>query len=493
MNAIIEAKRMLEQKASSEADVFRIHPVVLAGGSGTRLWPMSRAAFPKQLLPLLSQRSLLQETVLRSHSDLSYGAPLLVCNEEHRFLIDDQLRDLEIRPRKILLEPRARNTAPALAATAFWLVREEPDAILLVQPADHSIGAPEMLHRAVRDGLAAAAGGKLVTFGIQPGRPETGYGYIKAGPVVENSDHVRAVDRFVEKPDMETAARYIESGAYFWNSGIFLLSARAFLGELEKLHPEMHAACRRAVEEGKDDGDFFRLNEEAFAEAAALSIDHAVMEHTGEAAVVQVDMAWSDLGSWKALRECGASDPSGNVVIGDVVSSNVRNSYLRTEDKLLAVIGLDDVVVVSTDDAVLVARADRVDEVSQIVEQLKQRNRSEPLSHTTSRRPWGSYRSVDMGDRFQVKRLTVKPGAKLSLQKHYHRAEHWVVVSGTALVQRDDESILLRENESIYIPIGAAHRLENPGKLPLHLIEVQSGAYLGEDDIVRLVDSYGRC
>lgn len=487
MNAVIESSRTLEQ------GTFRIHPVILAGGSGTRLWPLSRSAFPKQLLSLMSKRSLLQETVQRNGADLGFNSPIVICNDEHRFLIDDQLRELGVEPQKILLEPVARNTAPALAAVALWLIARDPDAIMLVQPADHAIGAPEELHRAIQAGLLAAADGQLVTFGIRPDRPEPGYGYIKVGPLMTQSDHVRRVDRFVEKPDVATATQYVESGSYFWNSGIFLLSAKRYLEELLRLHPEIHDACQLAVDKGQEDLGFFRLDAGAFGTAAALSIDHAVMEHTRHAAVVPVDMAWSDLGSWKAMRESSPSDGDGNVICGDVVVRDSHNSYLRTEDKLLAVIGLDDIVVISTDDAVLVAKADRVDEVSRVVEQLKQRNRSESVSHSTCYRPWGSYRSVDAGDRFQVKRLTVKPGAKLSLQKHYHRAEHWVVVHGTALVQRDEESLLLRENESVYIPIGAAHRLENPGKLPLHLIEVQSGSYLGEDDIVRLVDSYGRC
>lgn len=441
----------------------------------------------------MSEHSLLQETVQRSGIDLGFAAPILICNDEHRFLIDDQLREVGVEAGKILLEPVARNTAPALAAVAFWLLERDPQAVMLVQPADHSIGAPAELHRAIQAGLVAAADGRMVTFGIKPSRAEPGYGYIKVGPVLEGADHVRIVDRFVEKPDVATAAQYVESGAYCWNSGIFLLSARQYLDELQRLHPEMYEACKRAVADGHEDLSFFRLDAEAFAAAPSLSIDHAVMEHTQRVAVVPVDMTWSDLGSWKALREAANSDQDGNVTGGDVITRDVHNSYLRSEDKLLAVIGLDDVVVVSTDDAILIAKADRVDEVSMLVDQLKKSNRPEPVSHSTCHRPWGSYRSVDTGERFQVKRITVKPGAKLSLQNHYHRAEHWVVVRGTALVQRDEESLLLRENESVYIPIGAAHRLENPGKLPLHLIEVQSGSYLGEDDIVRLVDSYGRC
>jgi mannose-1-phosphate guanylyltransferase/mannose-6-phosphate isomerase len=487
MNAVTETSEVLDQ------DSYRIHPVILAGGSGTRLWPLSRSVYPKQLLALTSTRTLLQETVQRTIEDVGFSAPILVCNDEHRFLIEEQLNEMHVQPRKIILEPLARNTGPALAAVALWLSQFEPDALMLVQPADHVIGGLAEFHRAVQAGIGPAEQGKLVTFGIKPTRPEPGYGYIQYGPALEGSEHARSVSRFVEKPDADTAKRYVESGVFCWNSGIFLLSARRYLEELRELHPKMLEACERAVAAGRDDLGFFRLDAASFGDAPALSIDRAVMEHTDEAAVIPVDMAWNDLGSFQALRDCGARDSDGNVISGDVVAQDVKNSYIRAEDKLVTVIGLEDVVVVSTDDAVLVAKADRVDDVSSVVAQLRQRNRSEPISHTTTYRPWGYYRSVDMGDRFQVKRLMVKPGAKLSLQKHFHRAEHWVVVQGTALVQRDDECLLLRENESIYIPIGAAHRLENPGKLPLHLIEVQSGAYLGEDDIVRLADSYGRC
>src|SRR5262245_3734041 len=470
----------------------QIHPVILSGGAGTRLWPLSRASYPKQLLKLSSERTMLQDTVARGLSDVGFAAPLLVCNEDHRFLVDDQLQQIGIRPQAILLEPMARNTGPAIAAAALWLLARDPEALMLVQPSDHVIASPADFHRAVMRGLAAAQEGRLVTFGIKPVRPDTGYGYIQSGDALERGEGVFGVDRFVEKPDRETAQRFVDSGAFFWNSGIFLLSARAYLGELSRINPAMLAACERAVRDGQEDLAFFRLAAEAFGEAPALSIDHAVMEHTSRAAVVPVDMAWSDVGSWPALRDIAPADGAGNVLQGDVLAEHVTNSYIRSEGKLVAAVGLDNVVVVATDDAVLVADADSATEVSGVVAKLRRQNRSESQQHVTCHRPWGHYRSVDAGDRFQVKRITVKPGAKLSLQKHYHRAEHWVVVHGTALVQRGEERMLVRENESVYIPIGTEHRLENPGKLPLQLIEVQSGPYLGEDDIVRVSDSYGR-
>ena len=470
----------------------QIHPVILSGGAGTRLWPLSRASYPKQLLKLSSQRTMLQDTVARGLIDVGFAAPLLVCNEDHRFLVDDQLQQIGIKPQAILLEPKARNTGPAIAAAALWLLARDPDALMLVQPSDHVIASPADFHRAVMRGLAAAQEGRLVTFGIKPVRPDTGYGYIQSGESLASNDGVFTVDRFVEKPDRETAQRFVDSGAFFWNSGIFLLSARAYLGELSRINPTMLEACERAVRDGQEDLAFFRLSAEPFGQAPSLSIDHAVMEHTSRAAVVPVDMAWSDVGSWPALRDIATADADGNVVQGDVLAERMTNSYIRSEGRLVAAVGLDNVVVVATDDAVLVADADSAAEVSGIVAKLRGQNRSESQQHVTCHRPWGHYRSVDAGDRFQVKRITVKPGAKLSLQKHYHRAEHWVVVHGTAMVQRGEERMLVRENESVYIPIGTEHRLENPGKLPLQLIEVQSGPYLGEDDIVRVSDSYGR-
>jgi len=471
----------------------QIHPVILSGGAGTRLWPLSRAAYPKQLLPLVSERTLLQETAARNLSDVGFAAPLLICNEDHRFLVDEQLRQVAIEPQAILLEPIARNTAPAIAAAALWLLARDPDALMLVQPSDHVVADTEAFHRAVMQGIAAAHAGRLVTFGVKPTRPDTGYGYIQAGGTLASADGVHSVDRFVEKPNRETAERFLTDGNFLWNSGIFLLSARAYLDELARINPAMLAACERAMQTGEEDLAFFRLDRAAFAEAPSLSIDHAVMEHTNRAAVVPVDMAWSDVGSWHALRDIGDADGAGNVLNGDVLAEKVTNSYIRsTGGRLVAAVGLDNVVIVATDDAVLVADADCAAQVSGLVTTLRQRNRSEPDQHTTGYRPWGNYRTVDAGDRFQVKRITVKPGGKLSLQKHYHRAEHWVVVHGTAIVQRGEERMIVRENESVYIPIGTEHRLENPGKLPLQLIEVQSGPYLAEDDIVRVADSYGR-
>jgi mannose-1-phosphate guanylyltransferase/mannose-6-phosphate isomerase len=470
----------------------QIHPVILSGGAGTRLWPLSRSAYPKQLLPLVSQRSLLQETVSRNLMDAGFAAPLLICNDEHRFLVAEQLRQIEVEPQAILLEPVARNTGPAIAAAALWLLARDPDALMLVQPSDHVIAQPGEFHRAVMRGLAAAQQGRLVTFGVTPTHVETGYGYIQAGAALPDADGVLAVDRFIEKPDHPTAERLLKDGGYFWNSGIFLLAARAYLDELGRIDPAMLEACERAVLAGREDLSFFRLSDAPFAEAPSLSIDHAVMETTRLAAVVPVDMAWSDVGSWRALRELGDSDGDGNVLRGEVVTERVRNSYIRSDGRLIAAIGVDNIVVVATDDAVLVANADDAPQVSRLVETMRRQKRSESDQHVTGYRPWGNYRSVDSGERFQVKRITVQPGARLSLQKHYHRAEHWVVVQGTALVQRGDERMLVRENESVYIPIGTEHRLENPGKLPLQLIEVQSGPYLGEDDIVRLADNYGR-
>jgi mannose-1-phosphate guanylyltransferase / mannose-6-phosphate isomerase len=470
----------------------QIHPVILSGGAGTRLWPLSRALYPKQLLSLTSNRTLLQETAARNLVDGGFAAPIVICNHEHRFFIDEQLRAVEIEPQQIILEPVARNTAPAITVAALWLASRDPGALMLVQPSDHIIGSLDNFHRAVVAGMAAAEAGRLVTFGVTPHRADTGYGYIQVGAPIDGSDNVLSVDRFIEKPGREMAERFVASGSFYWNSGIFLLGAQHYLDELQRLHPAILDACKRSLDGGRNDLNFLRLDGAAFSAAPTLSIDHAVMEHTDRAAVVPVDMAWSDIGSWQALREINTPDENGNVIEGDVILDNVKNSYIRAEDKLVAAIGLDDIVIVATDDAVLVSRADCAADVSRIVANLRKRNRKEPVEHTTIFRPWGYFHTVDSGDRFQVKRIMVKPGATLSLQKHLHRAEHWVVVHGTARIQRDGETTLLRENESVYIPIGMEHRLENPGKLPLHLIEVQSGGYLGEDDIIRISDDYGR-
>jgi len=474
------------------AESAQVTPVILSGGSGTRLWPLSRAQYPKQLLPLASDHSLLQETVRRNSAEGALARPVVVCNDDHRFLIAEQLEQIGAQPQCILLEPVGRNTAPAIAAAALWLTERDPHALMLVQPSDHAIGDSEAFYRAIEAGRAAAIEGNLVTFGITPSHPETEYGYIRAGLGWGSAGHAKHVDGFVEKPARDKAQRFIDSGQFYWNSGIFLFPAATLLEELEKCHPSMLAACRKAVRAGSHDLGFLRLDAGAFADAPALSIDRAIMEQTERAVMVPVDMDWTDLGTWRALRDHGAPDADGNVVQGDVLLDGVRNSYVRSEDKLVAVIGIDNAIVVSTDDAVLVCHADQAASVASVVEKLRQSNRIERTQHTTTHRPWGYYRSVDSGDRFQVKRLMVKPGAKLSLQMHYHRAEHWVVVRGTALVQRGEESRIVSENESIYIPAGTVHRVENPGKLPLHLIEVQSGAYLGEDDIVRFADTYGR-
>jgi mannose-1-phosphate guanylyltransferase / mannose-6-phosphate isomerase len=486
MNKLVDRSRLADQTSA------QIYPVILSGGAGTRLWPLSRALHPKQLLPLVTSRTMLQETVARNADDAGFAAPIVVCNEAHRFMIGEQLREIGVEPQVIVLEPVGRNTAPALAVAAAWLVSRDPEATMLVQPSDHVVRAPIALHDAVLRGLAATASGSLVTFGVTPRRPETGFGYIQAGPELDGVGGVKAVSRFVEKPDSATAQRFIDSGVFYWNSGIFLMGAQHYLDELRRFHAVIHDCCAEAVATGSKDGAFFRLGADAFTASPSLSVDHAVLEHTDRAAVVPVEMEWNDVGSWDALRGVSEADESGNVVHGDIVLDGVENCYLRSEGRLVAAIGLSDMIVVSTDDAVLVAKADRAAEVSRLVERLRQGNRQEPMQHTTVYRPWGYYRTVDAGERYQVKRIMVKPGAKLSLQKHFHRAEHWVVVQGTALVTKGDEQSLVHENQSIYIPLGTNHRLENPGKLPLHLIEVQSGAYLGEDDIVRISDSYGR-
>jgi mannose-1-phosphate guanylyltransferase/mannose-6-phosphate isomerase len=469
-----------------------IHPVILSGGSGTRLWPMSRTLYPKQLLTLLGRDSLLQETARRVAGRESFAAPLLVANEEHRFIIAEQLREISVVPSALLLEPVGRNTAPAACIAALALTETEPNPLMLLMPSDHRIGDVAAFLTAIDRAAAAAEAGALVSFGISPDRAESGYGYIRRGGELDGIEGAFAVAQFVEKPEPEQAKEYIASGEHSWNSGIFLFPARLYLDELERLRPEMVAACRQALDTAQRDSDFIRLGKKAFSGCAADSIDYAVMEHTRRAAVVPVSMGWSDVGSWDALWELGAKDQYGNSTEGNVIAEETRNCYLRSEAGLVAAIGVEDLVVVATRDAVMVAPRNRTQEVKKIVARLIAERRDEADALPTVHRPWGSYTSLHNGHRVQVKHIMVKPGGKLSLQMHHHRAEHWIVVQGTAKVRRGDEEMMLSEDQSTYIPIGTAHRLENPGKIPLHLIEVQSGSYLGEDDIVRLEDSYGR-
>jgi len=464
---------------------MKLQPVILSGGSGTRLWPLSRELYPKQLLCLVGNETLLQQTIARLEGIGEMSDPIVVCNEEHRFLVAEQLREKGISAGQIILEPVGRNTAPALTLAALASREDGNDTLLLVMPADHVIRNIEAFQTAVRQAAGLAEQGKLVTFGIVPQSPETGYGYIRQG---QNGD----VAAFVEKPDAATAATYVQSGEYLWNSGMFLLRASVWLEELNRHEPGMLEACKQALAGSQQDGDFRRVGKDAFLACPIDSIDYAVMEKTRRAAVVPLDAGWSDIGAWSALWEVCTQDASGNVMQGDVVAHDTRNALLLAQHRLISAVGVQDVIVVETPDAVLVAHRDRAQDVKEIVGRLKQLNRTEHLIHRRAHRPWGSYEGVDSGERFQVKRLVVKPGASLSLQMHHHRAEHWVVVKGTAKVTRGDEVLLLSENQSTYIPIGTKHRLENPGTIPLEIIEVQSGSYLGEDDIVRFDDHYNR-
>lgn len=469
-----------------------IHPVILSGGAGTRLWPMSRALYPKQLLSLVGQGTLLQQTASRVAGRDGMAAPLVVGNEEHRFIIAEQLRESGVTPQMLLLEPVGRNTAPAAAAAALCLVEREPEALILVMPSDHSIDDMAAFRAAVERAASAAKAGFLVTFGIAPERAETGFGYIARGAPLDKNPGAFAIAGFVEKPDAENAERFVASGDYFWNSGIFLFPAALYLKELERRRRDIVAACRAAVAAAQTDADFTRLGKAEFTGCPAESIDYAVMEHTSHAAVVPVDMGWSDLGSWDALWEISDKDEAGNSVAGNVIAEGIRNCYLRSEAGMVAAIGVEDLVIVATDDAVMVAPRSRSQDVKQLVARLSEERRGEVDAHSTVHRPWGTYKGIHVGHRVQVKHIVVKPGGKLSLQMHHHRAEHWVVVQGTARIVRGNEEITLTEDQSTYIPLGTRHRLENPGKIPLHVIEVQSGSYLGEDDIVRFDDHYGR-
>jgi len=467
-----------------------IIPVILSGGSGTRLWPLSREAYPKQFLPLTGKNSLFQDTVLRPQAIPDCGAPLVICNDAHRFLVAEQLRQLEVDPFAILLEPVGRNTAPAVAGAAHLVMERDPSALMLVMPSDHILEDIEQFSRCLSAGTKAAQAGKLVTFGIVADRPESGYGYIRRNE--EGGDGWYQVREFVEKPDQPTAEEYVASGQYYWNSGMFLFRADALLGELRKFRPDIDDAVSKAVTSRVTDLDFQRLGTEAFFACPSESVDYAVMEKTAEAVVVPLDAGWNDVGAWSALWEVGERDERQNILLGDVIGLDVSDCYLRSEHRLLAAIGLKDVVAVETADAVLIAPKSRVQEVKEVVNRLKATRRTESQDHVRVFRPWGSYETIDECQRFKVKRIIVDPGHSLSLQLHHHRAEHWVVVHGTARVVKGSEELLLTEDQSIYIPLGERHQLSNPGLIPLEIIEVQTGSYLGEDDILRFSDTYGR-
>ena len=469
-----------------------IIPVILAGGSGTRLWPLSRQLYPKQLIDIYNEKTMLQNTLLRLEGLETTGSPIIVCNEDHRFMAAEQLRSIQIDPLAIILEPVGRNTAPAIALAALQAMEDEKDPILLVLPADHVIEEVIEFHNAIKAGHDFAQKNNLITFGIIPDSPETGYGYIKKGDLLESGTGACKIEEFVEKPDLETAKKLFDSGSYCWNSGMFMFKASVIIKELEKHAPDIMMPCKGLIEAGVQDLDFFRLSLEGFKDIPSDSIDYAVMEKTSKGIVVPFKAGWNDLGSFDALWQAGKKDENLNVIKGDVVTHDVKSSYISSESSLIAAVGVEKFVIVETKDAILVSPRDQVQDVKKIVKQLKDQTRNEVVSHRKVYRPWGSYETVDFGHRFQVKRITVKPGAKLSLQKHFHRAEHWTVVSGAATITKGEEQMLLKEDESTYIPLGTLHRLENPGKIPLELIEVQSGSYLGEDDIVRFDDVYGR-
>jgi mannose-1-phosphate guanylyltransferase len=463
-------------------------PVVMAGGSGTRLWPLSRRMLPKQFLKLGGEHSMLQQTLLRLDG-ISTSAPVVVCNEEHRFLAEEQLLQIEQLEKQILLEPVGRNTAPAIAAAALQAMKQEQDPTLLVLPADHIIADIDAFHAAIREAEALAQQDLLVTFGIVPTAAETGYGYVKRG---ESCGQGFKVSQFVEKPNLQKAQEYLAAGDFYWNSGMFLFRASVFLEELRRFRPDIEEACRAAVEKGRKDLGFFRLDEQSFSACPAESIDYAVMEKSDRSAVVPLDAGWNDVGSWSALWELDAKDENNNAVHGDVLTFDTTNSLVHAQNRLVTTVGLDGMIVIETKDAVLVADKSQSQEVKRIIEDLRAKERPEDQSHRVVYRPWGSFDSIEEGKRFKVKRITVKPGAKLSVQMHHHRAEHWIVVSGTARVTKGTDTILLTENESIYMGVGETHALENPGVIPLDIIEVQTGSYLGEDDIVRFEDIYGR-
>ncbi len=464
-----------------------LQPVILCGGKGTRLWPLSRTLYPKQFIEVSEGRILFADVLERCQGMTEAAAPIIVCNDEHRFLVAEQLRKHGIEGR-LVLEPCGRNTAPAAAVSALMDVDKDP--VLLVTPADHYIVDPAAFAQAVETGYERARQGRFVCFGVEPDHPHTGYGYIHRGETA--SQDVFAVGRFVEKPVLSVAEQFVSSGEYFWNSGIFLFRASRFLEELEKYAPEILEQCREAVDGSYRDLDFIRLAEDAFTRCPSDSIDYAVMENISDIEVVPLETGWCDLGSWKSLHDMHSQDEAGNSLLGDVMVEDSRNCYVRSSGRLVVALGLDDVTVVETPDAVFVAPHEKLDNMKKVIDRLQQAGRSETEAHKTVYRPWGSFESITVDERFQVKRIVVKPGEVLSLQKHFHRAEHWVVVKGTARIINGDEEFVLSEDQSTYIPLGNVHRLENPGKIPLELIEVQTGSYLGEDDIVRLEDKYKR-
>lgn len=471
----------------------KIVPVILSGGSGTRLWPLSRELYPKQFLPLTSQHTMIQETILRICHMAEVGDPIIICNEDHRFLVAEQLRQINIEAATIILEPVARNTAPAVAVAAISC--EADDQVLLILPADHVIANVAEFQRAIQIGLQQALEGKLVTFGIVPDHPETGYGYIKAKATKTAKTTIAGalpIASFAEKPDLETARAYVKSGEYFWNSGMFMFKPSVLLAEIKKYTPQINEACRPALKNGTVDADFTRLAKEHFAASPSISIDYAVMEKTAKGMMIPLDAGWNDVGSWAALADVNPSDEQGNQLKGDVLTHDVKNTSISATSRLVTAVGVNNLIIVETADAILVADKEKVQDVKAIVDQLKKAKRSEAVNHRRVNRPWGTYETIDVSDRFLAKRITVNPGARLSLQRHYHRAEHWIVVKGTAKITKGSEIIILSENQSTYISLGQTHRLENPGKILLELIEVQSGSYLQEDDIERLEDTYGR-
>ncbi len=465
-------------------------PVIMAGGSGSRLWPLSRQLNPKQFLSLgKSEFSMLQNSINRLNG-INSSPPIVICNEDHRFIAAEQLRQLGFEKTTILLEPVSRNTAPAIALAALHTLKNYKDATLLVLAADHHIENVDLFHHAIQEALHLAANGLLVTFGIKPTHPETGYGYIAKGTQISDSGF--SVKEFVEKPDITTARDYLRSGDFLWNSGMFMFKASQLISELETHHPQILNSCKLAIDNSVIDLNFVRVEKEAFTSCPDISIDYAVMEKTNSAAMVTLDAGWSDIGSWSALWDISQKNIDGNALKGDTLTEQTKNTYVHADSRLVATVGIENLVIIETKDAVLVAHKDNVQDVKKIVDQLKSASRPEHILHREVYRPWGAYDSIDTGDRYQVKRITVQPGAKLSVQMHHHRAEHWIVVSGTAKVTNGEKTYLVTENQSTYIPIGQIHALENPGVIPLELIEVQSGSYLGEDDIVRLEDKYGR-